>query len=100
MHKGPCKKTATPGCEMKFFSDSHLASKFFKEVANSKKVVAIFKDKRNIFYAVSFLERPSKIKLGKRSLTCCKVDSRMDDIQRSRRVVIDRDACAAFFKQT
>ena len=24
----------------------------------------------------------------------------MDDIQRSRRVVIDRDACAAFLKQT
>ena len=28
-----------------FFSDSHLASKFFKVVVNSKKLVAIFEDK-------------------------------------------------------
>ena len=86
---------------MKFFSDSHLAPKFFKVVANLKKSWSPFlKINETFFYAVSFLERPSKIKLGKRSLTCCKVDSRMDDIQRSRRVVIDRDACAAFLKQT
>ena len=45
-----------------------------------KKLVAIFKDKQNLFfYAVIVLE----IKLGKRSLTCYKVDTRMDDIQRS-----------------
>ena len=31
-----------------FFSDSHLAPKFFKVVANSKKLVAIFKDKQNL----------------------------------------------------
>ena len=36
------------------------------------------------FYAVSILDRHFKIKLGKRSLTCYKVDTRMDDIQRSR----------------
>ena len=44
-------------------------------------LVTIFKDKQNLFYAVSNLERPFKIKLGKRSLTCCKVDTRMEDIQ-------------------
>ena len=36
------------------------------------------------FYAVNVLNRHNKIKLGKRSLTCYKVDTRMDDIQRSR----------------
>ena len=36
------------GVKLIFFSDSHLAPKFFKVVANSKKLVAIFKDKQNI----------------------------------------------------
>ena len=36
------------GREINFFSDSHLAPKFFKVVANSKKLVAIFKDKQNL----------------------------------------------------
>ena len=41
----------------------------------------------------------------KRSLTCYKVDTRMDHIQSSSlysrwRLVVDRDACAAFWKQT
>ena len=67
-----------------FFSDSHLAPKFFKVVANSKKVSRHFyRQTKPFFYAVSVLDRPSKIKLGKRSLTCYKVDTRMDDIQRS-----------------
>ena len=66
------------GVKLIFFSAGHLASKFFKVVANSKKkLVAIFKDNPNLFYAVIFLE----IKLGKRSLMCYKVDTRMDDIQ-------------------
>ena len=46
-----------------------------------KKLVTIFKDKQNLFYAVNVLERPFKIKLEKRSLTCCEVDTRMEDIQ-------------------
>ena len=33
------------GVKLIFFSDSHLAPKLFKVVANSKKLVAIFKDK-------------------------------------------------------
>ena len=67
-----------------FFSDNHLAPKFFKVVANSKKVGHHFqRQTKPHFYAVSVLDRPSKIKLGKRSLTCYKVDTRMDDIQRS-----------------
>ena len=74
----------TTGREINFFSDSHLAPKFFKVVANSKKSWSPFSKTNKIFlYAVSVLDRPSKIKLGKRSLTCYKVDTRMDDIQRS-----------------
>ena len=66
------------------FSDSHLAPKFFKVVANSKKVGHHFQRQKNpFFYAVSTLDGPSKIKLGKRSLTCYNVDTRMEDIQLS-----------------
>ena len=73
------------GREINFFSDSHLAPKFFKEVANSKKVGHHLKKKKTkpFCYVVSVLERSSKIKLEKVSLTCYKVDTRMDDIQRS-----------------
>ena len=61
-----------------FFSDSHLASKFFKVVANSKRVGHHFqRQTKPFFYAVIVLE----IKLGKRSLTCYKVDTRMDDLK-------------------
>ena len=63
-----------------FFPDSHLAPKFFKVVSNSKKVGRhLQRQTKPFFYAVIVLE----IKLGKRSLTCYKVDTRMDDIQRS-----------------
>ena len=65
------------------------------------------KTNKTICYAVSVLDRLSKIKLGKRSFTCYKVDTRIDDIQivqahlkqRKQRLhlVIDRDACAAFW---
>ena len=73
-----------PGCEINFFSESHLTPKFFKVVANSKEVGCQFQRQTKPFsYAVSVLHRPSKIKLGKRSLTCYKVDTRMDDIQPS-----------------
>ena len=68
------------GVKLIFFSDSHLAPKLFKVVANSKKVGRHFQRQTNpFFYAVIVLE----IKLGKRSLTCYKVDNRMDDTQRS-----------------
>ena len=43
----------TTGHEINFFSDSHLAPKFFKVVANSKKFVTIFKDKQNLFFMLS-----------------------------------------------
>ena len=45
-------------------------------------MIAIFKDKQT-FYAVSALDRLSKFKLGKIFLMCYKVDTRIDDIQRS-----------------
>ena len=41
------------GVKLIFFSDSHLAPKFFKVVANSKKLVAIFKDKQTLFFTLS-----------------------------------------------
>ena len=62
------------GHEIYFFSERHLAPKFFKVVPNSKKF-------KPFLYAVSILDRTSKMKLGKRSFMCHKVDSRMDDIQ-------------------
>ena len=66
------------GVKLIFFSDSHLAPEFFKVVANSKKVGRHFqRQTKPFFYAVIVLE----IKLGKRSLTCYKVDTRMDDMQ-------------------
>ena len=39
------------------------------------------KTNKTFCYTVSVLDGPSKIKLGKRSLTCYIVDTRMDDIQ-------------------
>ena len=69
------------GMKLLFFSDSHLAPRFFKVVANSKKVCHHFKRQtKPFFYTVNVLDRPSK-KVGKRSLTCYKVDTRIDDIQ-------------------
>ena len=67
------------GVKLIFFSVSLLAPKFFKVVANSKEVGRHFQRQRNpfLFYAVIILE----IKLGKRSLMCYKVDTRMDDMQ-------------------
>jgi len=35
------------GVELTLFSGSHLAPKFLKVVANSKKLVAIFKERQN-----------------------------------------------------
>ena len=37
------------GVKLIFFSDSHLAPKFFKVAANSKKLFPIFKDKQDLF---------------------------------------------------
>ena len=50
-----CK--ASTGHEINFFSDSHLAPKFFKVVANSKEVGRHFQRQTNLFfYAVIVLE--------------------------------------------
>ena len=65
------------GVKLFFFSDSHLAPKFFKVVQFKKSWLPFSKTNKPFF----FCSRPSKIKLGKRSLTCYKVDTRMDDIQ-------------------
>ena len=72
-------------------------------VANSKKVGCHSqRQSKPFFYAVIILE----IKLGKRSLMCYKVDTKMYNMQRSAhlnprwRLVIDRDECAVFWKQT
>ena len=75
---------AHPRREIFFFSDRQLAPKFFKVVADSKNVDRHFqRQTKRFFNAVSVLDRPSKITLGIRSSTCYKVDTRMDDIQRS-----------------
>ena len=91
------------GVKLIFFSDSHLAPKFFKVVANSKFNSCHFQRQTKPFFnAVIILE----IKLGKKPLTCYKVDTRMDDMQHSSSLKskmassFDRDACAAFWKQT
>ena len=56
-----------------FFLIATWLLNFSKWYPIQKKFVAIFKD--------SALDRPSKIWSRKRSLTCYKVDTRMDDIQ-------------------
>ena len=72
------------GVKFFFFSDCHLAPNFFKVVVNSKIVCRHFQKQTKPFFTLSaFLIDPSKIMLEKRSLTCHKVDTRMDDIQRS-----------------
>ena len=79
-----------------FFPDSHLAPKFFKVVASSKKVGRHF-----FTLSASYIDSP---KLS--STKFYKVDTRMDDIQIPPqlyprwRLVIDQGACAAFWKQT
>ena len=45
----PQRDTSNSGREINFLSGSHLAPKFFKVVANSEKLVAVFKDKQNSF---------------------------------------------------
>ena len=76
-------------------------------VANSKKVGCHFqRQTKPCFYAVRVLNRPSKIKLGEGSLTCYKVDTRMDYILRpsspeyKMHPVNDRDACATHVLET
>ena len=79
-HPSVAIKFKLQGVTLIFFSDSHLAPKSYKVVANSKKVGRHFpRQTKLFFYTVIILE----IKLGKRSLTCYKVDTRMDDIQPS-----------------
>ena len=45
-----------------FFSDSHLAPKFFEVAANSKSWSPFSKTNKTFCYTVSILDRPSKIK--------------------------------------
>ena len=72
------KNLVSTGREINFFSDSHLAPKFIKVVANSKKIGRHFeRQTKPFFYVFIVLE----IKLGKISFTCNKVDTRMDDMQ-------------------
>ena len=79
------RMNATSGREIFFFfPDCHLAPNFFKVVVNSKIVCRHFQKQTKHFFTLSaFLIDPSKIMLRKRSFTCHKVDTRMDDIQRS-----------------
>ena len=42
----------TTGCEINFFSNSHLAPKFFKVVANSKKVGHHFQRQTKPFFTL------------------------------------------------
>ena len=44
-----------PGREINFFSDCHLAPKFFKVVANSKKVGCHFQRQTKPFFTLSVL---------------------------------------------
>ena len=73
-------RSTIQGVKLIFFLIANWLLNSSKWYPIQKKLVAIFKDKQNLFfYAVIVLE----IKLGKRSLTFYKVDTRMDDIQRS-----------------
>ena len=84
----------TSGREINFFSDSYLAPKFFKVVTNSKKVGRYFqRQTKPFFHAVIVLE----IKLGKRSLTCYKVDTRMDDVLRLGHKLNEEVCCGFIF---
>ena len=66
-HRGQLVDLAISGHEINFFSDSHLihkvprdhAPKFIKVVANSKKLVAILKDKQNLFSTLSLFYKLS-----------------------------------------
>ena len=64
------------GVKLTFIPGSHLAPKYFKVVANSKKSVAIMTQKNN-FYPVTVLARATKR------------DTRMGHIQRERLPKID-----------
>ena len=65
------------GVKLTFFSDSHLVPKFFKVVANSRKVGRHFQRQTKSFFTLSACQ------IDPPKLTCYKVDTRMDDIQRS-----------------
>ena len=70
----------TQGVKLIFFSGSHLAPKFFRGSQFKKSWLPFLKTNKTFFNAVSVLDRPSKIKLGKRSLTCYKLDTRMSNL--------------------
>ena len=69
------------GMKLIFFLKATRLLNFSKWYPIQKKLVAIFKERQTLFYAVSILDSTSKMKLEKRSFMCHKVDSRMDDIQ-------------------
>ena len=91
-----------------FFLIATWLLNFSKWSPIQKKFIAILKDKQNLLLRCQRSRQTLQIKLGKRSLTCYKVDTRMDDIQPSSShkpkmvstLVTDGDACAAFWKQT
>ena len=90
----PSTCSVVQGVKLIFFSGSHLAPKFFKVVANSKKVGRHFeRQTKPFFHAVIVLE----IKLGKRSLTCYKVDIRMDDVLRFGKKLNEEVCCGFIF---
>ena len=73
------KRNIDQGVKLIFFSDSHLATKFFSDSQCKKSWSPFLKTNKTFFFffnAVSVLDRPSKIKF-------CKVDTRIGDIQRS-----------------
>ena len=94
------------GCEINFFLKATRLLNSPKWWPIQKKLVATFKDKQDLFCAVSVLDRPSKIKLRERSFTCYKwtlgwmVYNVQAHLNPRWRLVLDRDACAAFWKQT
>ena len=53
MDKSRANIDTNAGREINFFSDSHLAPKFFKVVANSKKVGRHFQRKTKSFFTLS-----------------------------------------------
>ena len=90
-----------------FFSDTHLVPKFFKVVANLKKIGYHFQRQTTPFFfnTVNVLHRPSKIKLGKdlQHATKWTLGWMIYNIQAHLNprwhLVIDQDACVAFWKQ-
>ena len=90
-----------------FFSDGNLAPKFFKVVANSKKVGCHFqRQTKPLFTLSAFQIDPLKLSQGKdiSRATKWKLGWMIYNLQAHLNpiwyLLIDREACAAFWKQT